>query len=179
MSGTGRIAFVDLQGFVVNNNNFVLKELSFSFKSAQQRYIDDNYPRYHYIFSAPFAWKYVDDISRKRSIWLTAFHHGFYWTQGDLSYEKIRACIAPLMEKDLVIYVKGSQKVDWLKQLCKHYEIDCRNIEDFGCALHLSDGARNEHFKEHCNKHRKADQCALRNIIQIESWYFNNLFLKK
>lgn len=173
MSKSERIAFVDLQGFVVNKE-FVLKELCFSIKNVQQKNIDYNNPCYHYIFREPFSWKYVSDMCKKRAVWLSAFHHGFYWKQGDLPYEQIRTCIAPLMEKGLIIYTKGEQKVEWLKQLCVDCEVDCRNIEENGCTLQLSDGARNEHFQTHCNKHRKLNQCALRNVKQIEQWYFIN-----
>jgi hypothetical protein len=124
MIGSERIAFVDLQGFVVNNQ-FVLKEICFSVKSNRH---DDNIPSFHYIFCEPFAWKYLSDMCRKKAMWLSTFHHGFYWKQGELSYEKINTCIAPLAEKNLIIYVKGQQKVNWLKQLCENIEIDCRNI---------------------------------------------------
>jgi hypothetical protein len=173
MSESDRVTFVDLQGFVINNH-FVLKELCFSIRRNQEKCVDNDIPSHHFVFREPFSWKFVSDMCKKRAIWLTAFHHGFYWKQGDTSYEKISTCIAPLMEKDLIIYVKGQQKIDWLKQLCGNREIDCRNIEDYGCKIHLSDGARNEHFQTHCNKHRKSNQCALRNVKQIEDWYFEN-----
>lgn len=176
MSGSEQVAFVDIQGFVVDNY-FVLKELCFSFKGNRRRQpcIDDNTFNYHYIFCEPFAWKYVSDMCRKRALWLTAFHHGFYWKQGELSYEKISACLEPLKQNNLIIYVKGAQKVKWLRTLFGTFQIDCRNIEDYGCAIQLSNGARNEHMHSHCNKHQKLQQCALRNIKQIEQWYFNNL----
>lgn len=170
-----RIAFVDLQGFLVNRNQFVLKELGFLIIDAPNgsNLVVDTIPCYHYIFCPPFDWKYLSGSSKKHAIWLSAFHHGFYWTQGEVPYDDVQKCLAPLMEKDLIVYVKGEQKIGWLKELSGNCDIDCRNIEDDGCIINLNDYAHSDEMK-HCGKHRKHCQCSLRNADIIEKWFCTN-----
>lgn len=171
MTESVRIAFVDLQGFVVNNC-FVLKELSFSIIQDNGYQSIDDSPNYHYIFAAPFSWKYLSDICKKRTSWLTAFHHGLYWTQEGTAYEEIANCIEPLLEKDLIIYVKGEQKIGWLKELCYNPFLDCRNIEKLGLNIRLADICHRLHSSPfHCKKHNQSYQCALQNVKAIEKWY--------
>lgn len=171
MIGSERIAFVDLQGFLVNRKDFVLKELCFSINTVVNREkIIDIVPNYHYIFHPPFHWKYLSGISRKQAIWLSAFHHGFYWTQGEVSYDNINDCMAPLMEKDLIVFVKGKPKIEWLKQLSGYGAIDCRNVEDDGCEINLNESSHCDEFK-HCGKHRKTGNCSLQNVEIIQKWF--------
>lgn len=170
-----RIAFVDLQGFLVNKKQFVLKEIGFFIDFAPGPEGDynvvDTVPRYHYIFRPPFHWKYLSDSTKKNAIWLSAFHHGFYWTkEGGTPYEDVQECLAPLMEKGLIVYVKGEQKIKWLRELIGDCSIDCRNIEDDGCIINFNDYAHSDAM-QHCGKHRKYCQCALRNADIIQKWF--------
>lgn len=178
MSASDRIAFVDLQGFVVNKC-FVLKEVSFSIIQDNGFQSFDDITSYHYIFAAPFPWKYLSDICKKRTAWLTAFHHGFYWCQGTTAYEDIITCIAPLLEKDLIIYVKGEQKVSWLRELCYNPFLDCRNIETIGCNIRLGDVCRSYPNTFHCKKHSKSNLCALQNVEVIKHWYYTQHYGKQ
>lgn len=167
MAGCKRIAFADLQGFIVNKQ-FVLKELCFSFASSS---FADEVPKYHYIYLPPFSWEFVNDACKRGIIWSTIFHHGFYWDDGCASYNQIDQSVEPLRESNLIIYVKGAQKVTWLKNILKDNRIECRNIEEIGCDFRLSDCAS---CRLNCGKHKhKAKNCALQSVGLLETWYHN------
>lgn len=168
MDGCKRTAFVDLQGFTVNKQ-FVLKELCFYIAptSSPQSEIT---PKYHYIYKPPFSWKFVNDSCKRSIIWLIAFHHGLYWMDGNVSYGEIGKTIEPLRSPNLILYVKGAQKVSWLKNILNDNQIDCRNIEDIGCNLQLNESAS---CRLNCGQHKhKAKSCALQSVKLLESWYF-------
>lgn len=191
MEQSARIVFADLQGFLVNGQ-FVLKEFCFSSAATTTTtslivptqpfsYPDAN-KRHHYIFAPPFPWKFTSAADRRRALWLTSFHHGFYWNDGYTSYACVEQILEPLRQPNQIIYVKGDQKVKWLEELCagaatgEGAQIDCRNIETIGCPR-LSgddDDAGTERAFCGCNRHRrKTAHCALRNVSLIENWFIH------
>lgn len=164
-----RIAFVDLQGFVVNKH-FVLKELCISITPPRT---DDlrGAPKHHYIFGPPFPYKFVNSACKRGIIWLTTFKHGFYWNDGVMPYNRIDRAIDPLRSSDLIIYVKGVEKLVWLKEICAEENIDCRNIEEIGCNFRLIDRASKN---LNCGHHRHMNKnCALQSVTLIENWFYN------
>jgi hypothetical protein len=178
MGGMENIIFADLQGFWIENK-FILKELCFLIRDSKENsniFIAPSLS-HHFIFTQPFAWYLLSYNSKKTVLWLTQNHHGIHWTQGTTDYNKINECFAPLLGENVVIYVKGAQKVTWLKELC-NINIDCRNIEEIGCNICLQ---REENIIDrklyHCNKHSRSrkNRCALLNSKIIEYWYHNNI----
>lgn len=159
------IFFVDIQGFIsdVRSNTFILKELCF----MQTNRENVN----HYIFRAPFSYSRLTSAAKKQSLYLTSFVHGFYWQTGFVDYSEISKCIEPLFwETDTVVYVKGEQKVKWLKQLCHSSVLDCRNIEDLGYRTKLTFSF----LKPYCKYHNKIGLCAYQNAGSISDWYTAN-----
>lgn len=170
-----RIAFVDLQGFLVEGE-FILKELCFSMQLADD--VTPSNQNRHFIFAAPFAWKFLNKSCRKQAGWLCANHHGFHWTAGSVSYERITECIQPLLENNLTIYVKGEHKVHWLKKLCSKtvdVELNCINIEKIGCSIQLNGESSSNNNIFHCGFHNITKSCGLRNVKVIQNWYNNNI----
>lgn len=164
-----RIAFVDLQGFVMNNV-FVLKEIAFSIESIGTDVCGISTQKYHYIYRPPFDWKFVSNRNKKQILWLTLFHHGFYWNDGFVPYSKMAQTVEPLQSSDLIVYVKGEEKISWLKNILNR-DIDCRNIENIGCNLRLS----NLPSVQQCSNHKHmATKCALRQVIFLEHWFDDN-----
>lgn len=138
--GGERIAFVDMQGFIIDRE-FIVKELSISIIDDINKQIRQNSIQpveSHYIFIAPYGWSYLNDACRKQANWLTKNHHGLHWTDGHDSYADISACVEPLLVNNLSIYIKGHQKISWLNELCESPLINCINIEDIGCTVQLS-----------------------------------------
>lgn len=180
MSVADNIAFADLQGFIGNDKRFILKEFCFSISSISNNNKNIYTPSisHHYIFAAPFPLRQLSENCQKSVIWLTRNHHGLQWSQGQTPYNKINECIQPLLEEHLVIYVKGDQKVNWLKELCTNISIDCRNIEEIGCCSRLLPPQDYGHIFYNCNQHNKRSttnhRCALQNTKIIEHWYHIN-----
>lgn len=187
MCAADNIAFADLQGFFIGNDKrFILKEFCFSISSSINNNNNIKFNpsiSHHYIFAAPFPFHHLSESCQKSVIWLTRNHHGLQWSQGQTNYNKIRECIQPLLEEHhhhhhhhLVIYVKGDQKVNWLKELCSNISIDCRNIEEIGCCSRLPQDYG--HIFYNCNQHDKRStnrRCALQNTKIIENWYHSNI----
>lgn len=182
MAGNSRTAFADLQGFIVEDDRFILKELCFTIwrKGSSNNANTYNPPiSHHYIFDAPFGWNQLSEKSRASAKWLTNFHHGLHWSQGGTTYNRVSECVAPLLQQDtnLLIYVKGEHKVEWLRRVCNRY-INCQNIEEIGCDISLrgeSIGIVNDTsyiLLYHCRRHNNsANLCALQNCKIIEDWH--------
>lgn len=167
MDSDKHIVFVDLQGFMVNQQ-FVLKELCISSSSTSSPNINLN----HYIYKSPFSYKSVNHTCRKNILWLSNFHHGLYWNDGNILYDQIDDAIEQLYLPQVIIYVKGAQKIIWLRNLCKRINIDCRNIEDIGCNFRLADCVSSQ---LDCSQHRnRTNNCALQSVKLISNWYYND-----
>lgn len=189
MAGNGRIAFVDLQGFTLDGGErFILKEICFTIGrnkgcgGADSENVFNPPISHHYIFSAPYGWNQLSQKSRTSAYWLTNFHHGLRWSQEGTSYNKVFDCVKPLLQHDnLLIYVKGDQKVEWLRQVCNNLYINCQNIEEIGCDISLLGESigiiddTNYILLYHCKKHNNSrNVCALQNCKIIENWYRDN-----
>lgn len=162
IDNSSSIAIVDFQGFLNYDTDFVLKELCFTVLNKNLYH--------HFIFAPPFNWQQLDQKSRKSALWLKTFHHGFCWNSGHLPYNEISKYISPLFKPNLVILVKGGQKVQFLKQVCKNPYLDVRNIEDFDCSMKLSEKSYDIANKYHCGLHRIVKHCATQNVKIIENW---------
>lgn len=154
-------AVVDLQGFQINKNEFVLKELCFSFPNINKIH--------HYIFAPPCNWTDISDSDKKGALFLKTFHHGFFWKHGSIPYHEIYQYIKPLLNPNLVIYVKGHQKIQWLHDICKDSTIDVRNIEEL-CSINLVQEAYELSNEYHCGFHRVVKHCAKQNVKIIANW---------
>lgn len=174
MEHSDSIAVVDLQGFTSNNNEFILKEIYFSIfnynSEGEDIGIIEDITNRHYIFKPPFDWNELDRGSRANAFWLAKFHHGIYWNDGYENYNEIFNCAKPLLRDNLVVFVKGIQKVLWLKDLCKAHDLDVRNIEDLGCAIRLSEESYKLRNSYHCCKHNKVKHCARQNVKILKNW---------
>lgn len=171
MISSKHIAIVDFQGFLIKSENeFVLKELSFTFLDDNLENYNKKHCYHHYIFSKPYDWVELLANCQLKVLWTLAFYHGFYWNQGQIPYENIDQHIQPLLKDNLIIYVKGKEKTSQLKDICKNQYLDIKNIEEIGFDSLLSAEAYNLSHAYHCNKHRIVKHCALQNVIIIENW---------
>ncbi|KAF7383168.1 hypothetical protein HZH68_015017 [Vespula germanica] len=164
---TEKTVFVDLQGFKIQNNLFVLKEFAICD-------MIDNLVA-NYVFLPPF---HKDQLSRKDEIgvrWLTDNHHGLEWNDGFVNYnlryeifEQHLICSSSVLN----IYIKGTEKIQWLyeflsekhSRLLLEKRIKILNIEDEIQYLISTELDNNEYPK--CFLHRNKKFCALK-IVQI------------
>lgn len=164
------IAIADLQGFIIDGKDFVLKELCFSI--LNKNHINEKAEYHHYIFAPPFEWQQLTKQCHKNAIWLRTFHHGFFWKQGQISYNDRTDYIKPLLRDNLIIVVKGCQKIKWLKEFCSNFKIDVRDFDDVftDAKFALSVEAFKLSNVHHCRMHHIVKHCAKQNVKIIENW---------
>lgn len=173
--------FIDLQGFRDNYNKFVVKEFCYIFGNS-------NTPN-HFIFKPPFNWPELTSNLQRSVYYLTQHHHGFRWSDGELEYKHVQTCLNMMLMNDNIqnIYVKGEEKIKWLRELCSYLNaqllsnIDIIDIIDVDFMPSLN----NVEFKKcvnqpDCGKHNNIvnvtlKQCALQNALILKHYYKNNI----
>lgn len=100
MSRVDDIVFVDLQGFVVDEN-FRVKEIAVLRRERELT---------HYIFGPSVEWTLLGTDDRSRASWLTHNHHGLRWSEGDIEYGRARNLILRALRIELdevsVLFIK-------------------------------------------------------------------------
>lgn len=85
------IIFVDLQGFVVDEN-FRVKEIAVLKRERELT---------HHIFGPFVEWTRLESDDRSRASWLTHNHHGLEWDEGDIEYARAGTLIERALTVDL------------------------------------------------------------------------------
>lgn len=173
------IYMVDLQGFIIESNKFVLKELCIHecLMNKSSSVACENDVKHHYTFKPPFAWEELSDEDQKQVIWLTRFHHGYSWNEGVRDYSEIELIMENITLKESgtsIIYVKGDRKVGWFNVLTKN-KFKCLNVEELGykyhdiCVCHICRGVSNKKAL------RKRHQCSRQNhCAKSKVWNMHN-----
>lgn len=165
-------AFVDIQGFKSNTNRFVVKEIAI---------ITQNITFHDIVKSTPSAFSDLDAAHKKQAKWLTYNFHGLKWDWGFVTLQELRKQIEPILSGK-IIYVKGDEKIHWLRQILGFEWRSCHNIidiETFNCALCLSinNGNTYQNFKIKNHlfiKHATRCHCTLKNVHILEKWFQQN-----
>lgn len=161
--------FVDVQGFKDCKNNFILKELAL----ATQEYTQV------FLIKPPHAYCNLTREEKTRVNWIEK-KKGIFWKDGYIDYREFRRVIIQYLENKNII-VKGAEKVKWVKELCSN--CDVIDIGDKGCPnlVQLTTKYCKDYTLFNCVYHEK--QCALKNVICVIKWYFDNhmdsFFLQK
>lgn len=97
-------AVVDFHGFKDNQNRFVLKEFAVVGKYFQTQLV----------FEAPYSEIFLNKKMRGSALWLSRHFHFIKWSDQGIPYDEelIRSLCSPFT----VLYTKGAEKVDFLKQ---------------------------------------------------------------
>lgn len=113
---------IEFEGFQVNTNDFVVKELAF--------YSVDF--GYHGLWSflPPHSWEQLSPKERKTFAWLTRNLHGLRWDSGDLPFSYLEPILSSLFISYETIYSKGLEKVKFLEYLSGQKIF---NLDDFNC----------------------------------------------
>ena len=157
--------FVDLQGFTVGKK-FVVKEVAV---------LKQGNVLTHYIFTNSVPWSALTKSERSCVSWLTAYHHGLRWDDGIVQYWKAKHLITTAVydenDDEAIVYVKGHDKREWLKNLLN---VNVRNnviietvdadYEDIA-SLNNLDTANTIR----CEKHVK--NCAMQNVFKLYNYW--------
>ena len=150
--------FVDLQGFTVDER-FIVKEVAVLRKGAVLT---------HYIFKSPMSWNFLTQSDKSCASWLIAYHHGLRWEDGTIPYSMAKRLITMAVAdaEEPIVYVKGLQKRQWLKDMLDSDAIvetmdgDYEDLESLN-NLDVFNTIR-------CGKHVK--NCALQNVFKLYNW---------
>lgn len=156
------LAFIDVQGFKRCYNEFIVKE--FCLLSGDFLF--------HDIVQSPCSRNDLMPSYRREVYWLTTMYHGLHFDNGVTSLDEL---VERTLEhvKGKTIYVKGVEKVLWVKDIYKkHYNVEVKNVEDHYHSYKLTLKNRNEinlicpfhgYFLKHANCH-----CAYSNAQQLK-----------
>lgn len=153
--------FVDLQGFKTIENEFIIKELAYSTSEYTQVFL----------VKPPFLFSKLADNDKRQTRWLEK-HFGIMWHEGYVDYREFKRLIVEHI-KDKTIFVKGVEKIQWVKSLC--YECNVIDLGDKG-APNLQNLFKKYCIGDNvynCVYHKK--NCALRNVLCIKKWYLDSI----
>lgn len=146
-----RMLMLDVQGFKIENNKFIPKELA----------AYDGTQTCHYVFKSPFDIRYLPSDLLKQADWLMKNHHCILWDEGFTPIHKFSDIIKNLTEKVDRVYVKGKEKAQYIRK----YSLKP--------VIELDEDPPLQQGESHCFNHSKSPCiCALTNV-----YYLYNNFL--
>lgn len=147
---------VDVQGFKGHNNKFIAKEIA----------VLHNDHHHHFIIKPPFNSNQLSPSLRREAQWLFQNHHGLKWDGGFTEFGEVRKYLRENIQ-NTVVYVKGIEKTQWLKELLQDENVEVTNIEEAACPS-LKELKRVYPNEIKCSYHNKC--CALQNVYLLSSF---------
>jgi hypothetical protein len=147
------ILIIDFQGFKLESNRFIPKELA----------AYDGCKISHFIFKKPYSFNLLSTSLQKQVDWLINNHHCITWGSGYTPLHNFSNIIQDITKDANLIYVKGKEKAAYLK---KYTSIPIIEIE--GKPVLKQDVPR-------CFYHSKSPSvCALSNVFFIYDNFLMN-----
>lgn len=137
---------LDVQGFKVEKNKFIVKELA-AYNGSKTA---------HYIFKPPFSMKLLPPDLEKQVKWLTNNYHCIDWDEGHTPFFYFGKIIQKLTENEEIIHVKGAEKAEFIK---KHSSIPIYELDEHP-PLQFSEPRCFHHLKSKC-------MCSLSNVLYL------------
>lgn len=97
---------LDIQGFKVENNKFIVKEMA-AFNGHKIS---------HYVFKSPFPKRHLPPDLEKQATWLTNNYHCIDWNEGYTPFHNFSNIVRSLTAREEIIYVKGKEKADYISE---------------------------------------------------------------
>lgn len=162
------VAFIDIQGFKIGYNKFILKEVYVNI-------IEENF-NYHALINSPLPFNKLIETEKQQVQWLTYNYHGIPWESGNIPLTQFKRDMKDVL-KDKTIICKGIEKLKWLQSFFVKISIkEYINCENLGCNINLSNHETCEHLSNICDYHNHIKKsnfvCALKNVIKLRRWYF-------
>lgn len=137
---------LDVQGFKVEKNKFIVKELA-GF---------DGERICHYVFKPPFSFDMLPPELQREANWVTKNHHCIQWDIGFTPLHKFDSILEDLTSKAECIYVKGREKAEYVRRFSS------KPIFEF------EEQPRLEQSIPKCFYHSKSKcVCALSNVLYL------------
>lgn len=158
---------VDMQGFKLENNEFVLKELAVVSVNNM-----DSIP-ISIIFQPPCPWYCISKKYKSVNRWLEKNFHGISWNAGDVSYVYVNEILKSKFKEATTIYVKGYEKRKWLKNFIYKNITKIINMDDLNCPS-IEKLKEQEFACLYNTVEKKTFTCALQNVINLKNWLYKN-----
>lgn len=137
---------IDVQGFKIENNKFIVKELA----------AYDGIRLCHYVFKPPFAMKLLSPNLQKQALWLMNNHHCLDWHFGFTPFYLFSDIIKNLTSKVECVYVKGREKADYIRKY------------SMNSVYELAESSKLQVGQTRCLYHTKESCiCALTNVFYL------------
>lgn len=153
---------MDIQGFKILDNKFIVKECSICIGNSIQTFI----------FLPPCPFQSLNEKDKNQVQWIER-NRKYSWSEGFIKYDKLIDTIKPYAINKCII-VKGEEKIKWFKDLfCFD---NCINIEKFNCPKLLNlilEFEKNGNLFE-CVSHKNSLFCALKNVLAVRRWIQEN-----
>lgn len=155
-------AIVDIQGFKSDDNKFILKELAIIYNNRMQVYL----------IKPPYPFYELSKTERKQVCWIER-NRNIFWKEGFIPYQSFKdfTDIVNIL-KDKCIFVKGLEKIIWLRDILENNCIF--NLEDKGCPSILSLYDRYKSTPEISTCMYHSNVCALKNVKCLNRWCLDN-----
>lgn len=107
---------IDFQWYRYNNGQVIPKELASC---------DNNSRISHFLFKPIASYGSLSDKERREAMYVFSHHHGLRWDDGFIKLSEFDKIVERLCWSANVVYVKGREKVDFLKRI-----LPCKRIVD-------------------------------------------------
>lgn len=151
---------VDIQYFKINNNVTVPKEVAVLA-------LDGDFSA-HWVVLPQNSLDKISREAKKQNNWLTQFHHGLDYYDGEVSLRVLKNSLCDILKKSRKIYVRGNEKWETLHKLTfreiinLEYDNDCPPFDKLLSENYCLNHALKPNFKKY--------RCALNNAHRIKSW---------
>lgn len=166
--------FIDLQGFKIRKNEFVVKEIYITnFKDFF----------FHTTVKPPQSFESLSVYDKCQINWLKKNFHGIGWEDGCITQSQLSYLLDCVLDAQDRVFVKGSEKKKWIKNICCN-DFTVIDLESYGFNHSLNNCNVEIETNHICKNHRKIKtnknpQCTVRNILIVKNWIKSGGFFKK
>jgi len=154
-------AIVDLQGFSGPKGQFVLKEVSILAHGMSLPAV--------YQFAPPYPWHDLSSDLQRRNAWVERNYLRLKWNSGTIPYNRIHEILHSHLGLIEMIYVKGREKVEWLRTLLQSTHHMIENLEnDYDDDDDVIPSLRK--LTNTCPHHKKQYMCAADNVMALSQF---------
>ena len=152
---------VDIQGFRDAEKKFIPKEVGLVA-------IDTLFVR-HWILRPPYPLYRLSNAARRENYWLTRNHHGIDWFDGEDDPEYFKIELRESTRHANNIYVRGSEKAHYLRNLLAR---NIYNLENISPAFKFlsDDEVQGRYCDEHSFRKSSGFHCAYHNAYKLKQW---------
>lgn len=155
------VYFIDVQGFKGAYNSFIVKEIAI---------LNDRNECQHFIVHPPYNISNLPPDLHRKAYNTCQNHHGLDWTIGFSPLDAIIDHFSGVLNSH-TIYVKGAEKVKWIKDLFRLGEnANVQNLDEKGCPR-IENMRRTYPDISRCIVHQGT--CALQNVYLCKKFYSN------